>query len=598
VRLRDAFALRDAARRDAARQGGLMSKSPDAPRDSSRPDAAWARFRGRLWDDPALGIRLDVSRMPIDEVMLDPMRAPLARAFEAMRRLEAGGIANPDEGRPVGHYWLRDPDRAPDAQRAEAIRSAIAMVKAFAADVIAGRERSPGGPFRHFLLIGIGGSALGPQLLADALGGLGKPGTPGPGAAPAPSGPVGAALAPHFLDNTDPDGIERVLARLGPELPQTLVLVMSKSGGTKETRNGMLEVERALARLGLPLGPQAVAVTMPGSALDAFARAQGFRCVVPIWEWVGGRTSITSAVGLLPAALMGIDIDELLAGACAMDQCTREATVERNPAALMALAWHAAGGGRGGRDLVVLPYRDRLALLGRYLQQLVMESLGKERDRGGRVVHQGLTVYGNKGSTDQHAFVQQLREGPDDFFVTFVHVLRDGGAGARGTDAAHEGSTEPFFVEPGVTMGDYLLGFLLGTREALTEKGRGSMLITLAQLGPRQLGALLALFERAVGLYAELVDVNAYHQPGVEAGKLAATRVLELQRALLALLERAPDRAYSADAAAASLLTEAEAGAAPSIETIHHILEHLAANGRIRAERERECCETRYRARP
>jgi glucose-6-phosphate isomerase len=555
-----------------------MSRSPDAPRDPSHSDAAWTRLLSRLWDDPALGIRLDVSRMPIDEALLDRMRAPLARALDAMRRLEAGGIANPDEGRPVGHYWLRDPDLTPDAQSAAAIRSAIETVKTFAAGVIAGKERSADGPFRHFLLIGIGGSALGPQLLADALG------APGSEPASARSGGDGAGLAPHFLDNTDPDGIARVLARLGPQLAQTLVLVMSKSGGTKETRNGMLEVERALARLGLPLGPQAVAVTMPGSALDAFARAQGFRCIVPIWEWVGGRTSITSAVGLLPAALMGVDIDELLAGARAMDRCTREAAIERNPAALLALAWHAAGGGRGERDLVVLPYRDRLALLGRYLQQLVMESLGKERDRAGRSVHQGLTVYGNKGSTDQHAFVQQLREGPDDFFVTFVQVLRDGDAG------------EPFFVEPGVTSGDYLLGFLLGTREALTEKGRSSMLVTLAQLGARELGALLALFERAVGLYAEIVDVNAYHQPGVEAGKLAATRVLELQRALLAWLERAPARAYSAVEAAASVAPGAKDGAGPSVETVHHILEHLAANGRIHAERGRECCETRYRA--
>ena len=99
-----------------------------------------------------------------------------------------------------------------------------------------------------------------------------------------------------------------------------------------------------------------------------------------------------------------------------------------NPAALLALAWHHAGDGRGGRDMVVIPYKDRLALLARYLQQLVMESLGKEKDLDGRVVHQGLAVYGNKGSTDQHAYVQQLREGLDNFFVTFIRVLteRDG----------------------------------------------------------------------------------------------------------------------------------------------------------------------------
>src|SRR5262249_48132364 len=143
-----------------------------------------------------------------------------------------------------------------------------------------------------------------------------------------------------------------------------------------------------------------------------------------------------------------------------------------NPAALLALMWHFAGDGQGKKAMVVLPYKDRLELFSRYLQQLVMESLGKEHDRQGRVVHQGIVVYGNKGSTDQHAYVQQLRDGPANFFATFIRVERERDVGTR----------PAFEVDPGVTSGDYLEGFLLGTRQALYEKGRDSISLTLGEV--------------------------------------------------------------------------------------------------------------------
>jgi glucose-6-phosphate isomerase len=141
--------------------------------------------------------------------------------------------------------------------------------------------------------------------------------------------------------------------------------------------------------------------------------------------------------------LQGLDIDALLAGAKACDEVTRSTQTSRNPAALLAAMWFHAGGGRGAKDMVVLPYKDRLELFSKYLQQLIMESLGKELDRNGKVVNQGLAVYGNKGSTDQHAYVQQLRDGLNNFFVTFIEVLRD-----------RDGAS--LAVEPGVTSGDYL----------------------------------------------------------------------------------------------------------------------------------------------
>jgi glucose-6-phosphate isomerase len=216
--------------------------------------------------------------------------------------------------------------------------------------------------------------------------------------------------------------------------------------------------------------------------------------------------------------------------------------------------------------MVILPYKDRLALFSRYLQQLVMESLGKEKDLDGAVVHQGIVVYGNKGSTDQHAYVQQLREGMPNFFVTFIEVLRD-----------REGRSRE--VDDGATSGDYLHGFLLGTRQALYEAGRPSITITVEQVDPRAVGLLITLYERAVGLYASLVNINAYHQPGVEAGKRAAASVLDLQRRLLAELGRRAGEATGCEELAAAI------GAGDEVETAFKILERLAANPTRNVER-------------
>jgi len=297
-----------------------------------------------------------------------------------------------------------------------------------------------------------------------------------------------------------------------------------------------------------------------------------------MWDWVGGRTSELSAVGLLPAALQGIDIDAMLNGARDCDQITRLYHTLQNPAALLALMWYHAGGGKGTKDMVVLPYKDRLLLFSRYLQQLVMESLGKEKDLAGNFVHQGIAVYGNKGSTDQHAYVQQLREGINNFFVTFIEVLRDRSATTPSTlnlnpnlhlnPSANDSSS--LMVEPGVTSGDYLHGFFQGTRTALSENGRDNLTISIDEVSPRTIGILIALFERAVGLYAQLVNINAYHQPGVEAGKKAATAVITIQSKLLTHL--ATGAKGTADQLAAAI------NAPDQTETVYLTLTHLAAN--------------------
>jgi len=507
--------------------------------DTSTMDS-YLRWRVTL-DEPA--IELDLADAGLDNA--DPELYPaLERALTAMRALEAGAVANRDEDRRVGHYWLRTPDLAPETEIRRAIESMWTQVKEIAEQTHSGSLCAEDGrPFREVLLVGIGGSALGPQLLANALG-------------VAPGG-----LALHVLDNTDPAGIARTLGSLA-SLAHTLVLVVSKSGSTVETRNGMLEVIAACERAGLPFARQAIAITGAGSTLARRAEAEGWRAIVPMWDWVGGRTSVLAAVGLLPAALLGLDWRGLLRGASAMDRRTR-ADARDNPAALLALMWHHQGHGRGDKDMVALPYRDALVLLSRYLQQLVMESLGKRLDRQGREVWQGLSVYGNKGSTDQHAYVQQLRDGLDNFFAFFVRVLDDGPQASA------------IEVESGVTSGDSLDGFYQGTRAALRERGRASATLVLGKLDAASLGATIALFERAVGLYAELIDVNAYHQPGVEAGKVAAKAVIDRQRRLLALLAEASSGHTATQLASSTGDTPLEAW---------QTLRRLAANGRITQE--------------
>ncbi|UQA63435.1 glucose-6-phosphate isomerase [Polyangium aurulentum] len=501
------------------------------------------RFRAHLYHDERTGLWLDTSRIRFADGFWEAMEPRLSAAYEAMAALEAGAIANPDENRRVGHYWLRAPELAPEPALRDVITTTLEALLSFTDAVHAARIRPErASRFRDVLVVGIGGSALGPELVAAAL------------TTPADR------MRVWFFDNTDPDGFDRTLDAIGDALPATLTVVISKSGGTKETRNGMLEIDAAYRRLGLDLAKHAVAVTGEGSELDRYAASRGFLARFPMWDWVGGRTSELSAVGLLPAALQGLDVRAMLRGARWMDEATRSKETRKNPAALLAAAWYSATGGQGKKDMVLLPYKDRLELFSRYAQQLVMESLGKRLDRKGREVHQGISVYGNKGSTDQHAYVQQLRDGVNNFFVTFIEVLLD--------RAPERPSLE---VEPGVTSGDYLSGFLQGTRRALWESGRESITITLEKLDAEALGALIALYERAVGFYAELLDINAYHQPGVEAGKKAAQAVITLEEKVVRALGDKAGTALSIEEAARAAGTD-------DLETVFFILRHLSAN--------------------
>ena len=199
--------------------------------------ALWKRYQQYLCKCPGLGISLDISRMRFGSEFFNDMAKPMDRAYAAMAQLEAGDIANPDEERMVGHYWLRAPELAPNEQITQAIRKSLDQINDFA-KAVHGKQVAPpdAARFTDLLLIGIGGSALGPQLVADCLG------------------TKRDKLKVHFIDNTDPDGIERVLFGLGARLKSTLVVVISKSGGTPRATQrstadpGVLRPER----FGLP----------------------------------------------------------------------------------------------------------------------------------------------------------------------------------------------------------------------------------------------------------------------------------------------------------------------------------------------------------
>ncbi|MEP6662462.1 MAG: glucose-6-phosphate isomerase [Verrucomicrobiota bacterium] len=520
----------------------------------------WERFQKYYLDYPDIDLAVDISRMNFPDDFFSRMEPKTQKAFADMEELEKGAMANPDEKRMVGHYWLRNPALTPTKEIKDEIEGTLARIKAFAEKVHRGEIRGQQTNFKNVLVIGIGGSALGPQFVSAALG-----------------HPKTDKMKVFFFDNTDPDGMDQVLESI-TNLDETLCLVISKSGGTKETRNGMLEAKAAYEMAGLIFERHVVAITGDGSDLAKMAQKNNWLIIIPMWDWVGGRTSELSAVGLVPAALQGINIDGMLKGAATCDSVTRNKSLS-NPAMCLALMWFYIGNGKGSKDMVVLPYKDRLALFSKYLQQLLMESLGKEKDLDGKVVNQGIAVYGNKGSTDQHSYIQQLRDGVKNFFVTFIEVLQD-----------RQGNS--IFVDPNVTSGDYLQGFFLGTRQALFENDRESITLTIGSVTPFSIGVLIALFERAVGFYASLININAYHQPGVEAGKKAAAAIVDLQLKILLFLQDNP-------AESKTLVQISNVVSKDSIESIFKICEHLAANSssEIKKENGASPFESRYRFR-
>lgn len=343
--------------------------------------------------------------------------------------------------------------------------------------------------------VGIGGSDLGPRLVVDALARVGA-----------------SRYRVHFLSNVDGEAAQRVLAGLDPK--RTAVVIVSKSFGTQETLlNG------AILREWLGDDTRCYAVTAnPGRAAATFSIPA--ERTLPMWDWVGGRYSLWSAVGLPIALAIGFEgFEQLLAGAAEMDAHVLAAAPRGNLALWHALTaiWNRNGLGLGSH--AVLPYDERLKLLPSYLQQLVMESLGKSVHNDGTPTTDTVPVWwGGAGTDSQHSFFQALHQGSEVVSADLIGVI------ASGT--------------PYVENHRALLANLLAQAEALAlgqasddphrayPGNRPSTLILLDELTPHSLGMLLALYEHSVYLQGVLWDINPFDQFGVELGKQVATRLL------------------------------------------------------------------------
>lgn len=358
---------------------------------------------------------------------------------------------------------------------------------------------SLGDRFPNVLVLGIGGSSLGARALQHALCG--------------PPGLERSARRLHLPDNSDPWLLEAVFARLDPH--ETLVLVISKSGGTLETAAQMQIARAWLERaLGSEAAEHIVAVTDPAEgSLRALATREGWTTFA-IPSNVGGRFSVLSSVGLLPAQLLGIDTRALLAGAQSVAAASRAPALKDNPAGILAVL-HLLHSRLHDRPIhVLMPYSEALRPFAAWYAQLWAESLGKRFDRQGRVIETGPTPIGAVGSTDQHSQLQLFIEGPRDKLFTFI--------------AVEEPTREPIRIPPGEADLAYLGGHHLAeildgqrrsTAIALAQRDRPSLTIHLRRVDAFGLGALFFLYEAATAIAGELMQIDAFDQPGVEEGK-------------------------------------------------------------------------------
>lgn len=359
----------------------------------------------------------------------------------------------------------------------------------------------------HVLVLGIGGSALGTKALLTAL----RP--------PAWNelDDEGRDFFPRLtvLENVDPSSVAAALQRIDPR--RVLVNVVSKSGGTAETMAQYLVVR---AWLDEALGPAAyrhlVFTTDPSrGALREIAAREGI-ATLTVPPAVGGRYSVLSPVGLLPAALVGIDIAGLLAGARRALERAETDDLLKNPAALYAALLWAADVRLGARLHVLMPYTDRLRDFAEWYRQLWAESLGKRVDRQGRVVHTGPTPIAAVGATDQHSQVQLFMEGPFDKAITFVAI------DDPGVDLPIPGGPDlppDLAYLPGHTLGELLRAELDATAAALARAGRMSLTLRLPDLSAASFGELIMFFQIATGYAGVWYGVDPFDQPGVELGK-------------------------------------------------------------------------------
>jgi len=361
------------------------------------------------------------------------------------------------------------------------------------------------GGYDTVCVVGIGGSALGAWALDCGIRG---------------PHPVQGAWTPErprlvILDNVDPAFTAAALASMDPR--KTLTVVIAKSGGTAETVSTFLIVREWMEQaLGAETAARIVAVTTEGKGdLFALAQAEGYR-TFGIPENVGGRFSVLSAVGLVPAALIGVDISRLIRGAAAMTQLCWQDDLERN-IALRAALFHWLVWTRKQKPIqVAFPYSNHLWGTAFWFRQLWAESLGKARNRKGEVVHTGQTPVAALGTTDQHSQVQLYIEGPNDKVFTFWAVEK---FPSPGKIPARRFNLPAFDALAGQSLKTLIEAERRATAAALVENGRPNCTVTLGRVDEEHLGAFLQMMEFQTAFLGELLDIDAFDQEGVELGK-------------------------------------------------------------------------------
>lgn len=360
--------------------------------------------------------------------------------------------------------------------------------------------QSIAGQYTDIVICGIGGSALGPICLRDAFTDRFNPPNP----------------QLHVLENIDPDFLAEAVEAL--ELESTLFLVVSKSGGTPETLAQYMFFRSLLDEVGLEAKEHMVFVTDPEESLLRDIGNQDGITMFDIPPSVGGRFSVQTAVGLLPAALIGIDIEDLLAGMRDMRDSFLNTKVDQNlpfQLACVQTATYLAGKPMN----IIMPYHTKLRQFGAWCVQLIAESTGKFKADGSSV---GITPVPSLGVTDQHSQVQLFAEGPNDKLVIFINV--ENFNHDLEIPVIVSGSKTDFMK--GKTFKDLLHAEQQATAEALTENDRPNITITIPELTPYYLGQLFMLFEGATAFWGEFFEIDAFNQPGVERGKVLTREIL------------------------------------------------------------------------
>ncbi len=383
-------------------------------------------------------------------------------------------------------------------------RGAVARVSEVADDV-------KGRRIEDFVVLGIGGSALGNIALHMALN--------DPIYNELPEIRMGRPRV-HVIDTVDPDIFDGLLTLVDPE--KTVFNVISKSGTTVETAAQFLIVRDFLRRkLGSDYGRNLIATTGPaGGALRRIADEDGYT-TLDIPEGIGGRFSVLTPVGLLSAAVSGIDVEAILSGAAAMDKRCKSDDIKQNPALMNAVLQYLSYN-KGMHISVMMPYSSRLEGVAEWYCQLWAESLGKKLSVDGKVVNCGPTPVRALGPTDQHSQLQLYMEGPFDKVVTFIAV----GIFTSSINIPNDIPDKSLAYLSGRSLAGLMEAERLGTQAALTEGGRPNCTIYLPEISAFYIGQLLYFFELQTALAGKLFAVNPFDQPGVEAGKVNANALL------------------------------------------------------------------------